>query len=461
MLRLLHTSDWHLGQVLRDRDRSYEHERFLTWLTTTIVERDIDVLLHAGDVFDVANPPATAQRLFYEFIARAQAAQPHLQMVVVAGNHDSPSRLEAPNSLLTALGATVVGRVPWAQRDEAGAAAPSLDAMIVPLRDRAGNVAAHCLTVPFLRPGDVPRIDCAGDAYALGIEALYRQLMDRVLTRRGSDQAVVAMGHATVLGSSRGIGIGSEESRAEATPGLLEHDADEAESADQVDAADQEEYFNEAIRPIMLGGLSRLQDRIFGDELAYVALGHLHRASRVGKSEHIRYSGSPIPLSFAERSYRHQVVYVELEGQRARRIEPILVPRSVRMLRIPHHTVPLAQVAAALAAWEPSAEDLLHPVWLEVAIDAADRRVFDLVAQIDDALRGKPVCAWRLSETRRTSGELTRTAPLTATSLDEVKRSLDPEWLLAEAWRRAHADAPLRADLVECLRELLATEPDA
>jgi DNA repair protein SbcD/Mre11 len=425
MLRLLHTSDWHLGQLLRDRERTFEHEQFLTWLRSVIVRRSVDVLLMSGDVFDVANPPASAQRLFFDFVARARAERPSLQIVVVAGNHDSPSRLEAPNPLVAALGMTVIGRVPW-QSDTEG---PNLDALIVPLSGPTGVVEALCLTVPFLRPGDLPRQEGEGDAYTRGIEELYRQLTERALALRQPGQALIAMGHATVRGAS----------------------------LDQLTET-EEEHENDAIRPILYGGLDRLRDRIFSDRLSYVALGHLHRAGKVGGREHVRYSGSPLPLSFAERCYRHQIVYVELEAERVTELEPIEVPRVVEMLRLPAQPAPLEKVLAALHDWAPSPEEERCPIWLEVALEPSGYKIFDLVAQIDDALRGKPVYAWRLAEVKSSRGSPQASAPSSVSSLDEVKRSLDPEQLLREAWRRAGSDVPLGADLVDCLRELLATE---
>src|SRR5687767_10085975 len=110
-MRLLHTSDWHLGQNLHNYDRAYEHQCFLDWLVDTLADERIDALLIAGDVFDNANPAASAYRQLYRFLQRARARVPHLQVVVIAGNHDSPGRLEAPTPLLEAHGTVVIGNV--------------------------------------------------------------------------------------------------------------------------------------------------------------------------------------------------------------------------------------------------------------------------------------------------------------------------------------------------------------
>ena len=111
-LKIIHTSDWHLGQTFFGYDRDEEHEAFLSWLTDTLSEQQTDVLLIAGDIFDVANPSAAAQRRFFRFLREANRRNPHLQVVIIAGNHDSAARLEAPIPLLEELNTSIVGTVP-------------------------------------------------------------------------------------------------------------------------------------------------------------------------------------------------------------------------------------------------------------------------------------------------------------------------------------------------------------
>src|SRR4051812_29205135 len=108
-MRILHTSDWHLGQLLHEHARAWEHARFLTWLLETLAAERVDALLVAGDIFDTANPPAESQAAWYEFLARARARFPALDIVVIGGNHDSASRLDAPTPLLDAFRIHVVG----------------------------------------------------------------------------------------------------------------------------------------------------------------------------------------------------------------------------------------------------------------------------------------------------------------------------------------------------------------
>ena len=150
-LKLIHTADWHLGQTFFGYDREAEHDAFLGFLTNLLVERQTDVLLIAGDVFDVTNPSAGAQRRFYRFLKEANRRNPGLQIVIIAGNHDSAIRLEAPNPLLEELNTSIVGIV---GRTDSGEI--DLGSLVVPLRNRAGEREALCLAVPFLRQGDYP-----------------------------------------------------------------------------------------------------------------------------------------------------------------------------------------------------------------------------------------------------------------------------------------------------------------
>lgn len=295
-MRLIHTADWHLGQTLHGVSRDYEHGRFLTWLLEVLEREAIDALLIAGDVFDSASPPPSAQEQYYQFLASCRRRCPELQVVVVGGNHDSAARLDAPGPVLQAIGVKVLGGL--------GAEDPPARAL-VPLHDRHGVVACVVVAVPFLRPRDLPG---AADPQASaqtrlidGHRALYARLCDAAFTQRPAGAAVVATGHAYLQG-----GLLSELSE----------------------------------RKIQMGNQQALPVTIFPEALAYVALGHLHRAQAVGGRENVRYSGSPIPLSMTERDYPHQVVLVELEGERATRIEPLIVPRAVQL-----HAVPEAHLA--------------------------------------------------------------------------------------------------------------------
>ena len=245
--RVLHTADWHLGKLLGDLSREEEHSRFLDFLLETIVAEEVDALVIAGDLFDSANPPQSAQRQYYAFLSQLYAAR-ECAVVVVAGNHDSPAQLEAPRDVLTTLRATVVGR--------------ALEDPVLLLPDSESPRLALA-AIPFLRDRDL-----RSGQMGQGAEAIRQALVDGI-ARRYSDagEAVeglgvpaMATGHLTVSGAK---------------------------------ASDSE-------RDIHVGGLGTVSAKIFPQVFDYVALGHLHRPQACGEADHIRYSGSPIPLSFSE-----------------------------------------------------------------------------------------------------------------------------------------------------------------
>ena len=147
MIRILHTADWHLGQTFFGYDRTEEHGVFLNWLAEEIRQKEIDALIIAGDVFDVSNPSAASQSMYYQFIYRVTAENPYLQIVIVAGNHDSAARLEAPLPLLQAMRTEVRGVVRKLEGGEI-----DYDHLTVELKNRKGEVELLCMAVPFLHP---------------------------------------------------------------------------------------------------------------------------------------------------------------------------------------------------------------------------------------------------------------------------------------------------------------------
>jgi exonuclease SbcD len=425
-MRLLHTSDWHLGQTLHNFDRTHEHGRFLDWLLDTLVTERIDALLIAGDIFDNANPSAASQRQLYRFLQQARARAPQLDIVIIAGNHDSAGRLEAPGPLLEAHGTRVVGHV---LRDDAGNI--DLERLLVPLTGKDGAVGAWCVAIPFLRPGDVPRVAAdeaqaeSGDpvdAYLAGIRQLYQQAYALARSKARAGQAILAMGHCHMVGG---------------------------------DASPDSE------RRIVIGGTEALPATMFDPGLAYAALGHLHLAQRVGRQEHLRYSGSPLPLSFAETGYTHQVLRIELDGERATVIEPLPVPRAVELLRVPARPAPLPQVIAELVGLDLPDAPLHAQPYLEVRV-LLDGPEPSLRAQVEAALEGKPVRLAKIEPTRRV---VTTAGVEPALSLDQLAQ-LQPDDIFQRLWQQrfgetapddqlaAFAELMLPADNVSGKREV-------
>ncbi len=307
MLRLFHTADWHLGHCLHGVSRQLEHQQFLDWLLLELQNKQADALIVAGDIFDSANPSAAAQTQLYEFLVKARAQQPALNIVLIGGNHDSASRLDAPSSILNALGVTVVGGL---VRDDG---AINWDRLIVPLTNAAGDIKVWCGAMPFLRNADLPTArDGASVASGMepmqpgdqddeplisGVKALYAQLFSELQAKATQGEALILTGHCYMVN-----GCVSELSE----------------------------------RKILGGNQHALPVELFPEDIVYVALGHLHLAQIVGANEHIRYSGSPIPLSFDESNYLHQVVQVDIKTGQPVETVVIKIPRSIDLLRIPN-----------------------------------------------------------------------------------------------------------------------------
>ena len=304
-LKIIHTADWHLGQTFFGYDREEEHDAFLSWLVEALVEHEADVLLVSGDVFDVANPSASAQRRFYGFLREANRRNPHLQIVITAGNHDSAARLESPLPLLEELNTSIVGVV---RRTAEGVI--DFDALTIPLYNKEGRREAWCLAVPYLRQGDYPASEEAQSTYAAGIGRMYRQLYDYVDTRRESGEAIVAMGHLHATGAE-----------------LTDDDPGER---------------------VIKGGLESVSSDAFNPGLAYTALGHIHKAQQIGERRDVCYSGSPLPMSFSEKNYRHRVMLVTIEKGQLASIEPLEIPLLVPLRRVPEQPLPPAEVLEKL-----------------------------------------------------------------------------------------------------------------
>ena len=405
-MRILHTSDWHLGQTLHQFDRSNEHAQFLAWLLDTLAAEQVDALLIAGDVFDSSNPSAASQTQLYRFLTDARRRVPHLRIVVTAGNHDSPGRLEAPSPFLSLLDACVVGQ-PMRLVDEI-----DLERLVVPLSDRDGVVAAWCIAMPFLRPADVPRVEDAADPYTAGIAALYRSAFEHACNKREPGQAVIAMGHCHLTSAKV-----SEDSE----------------------------------RRILIGGAEALSADVFDSRIAYVALGHLHLAQKIGADATRRYCGSPLPMSFSEIDYPHQVVVFDLNGETAVNIREVLIPRTVELLRVPNQPASLDEVMLQLHALAPPARDELLWPYLQVRVQL-DQPEPALRAQVESALEGKQLRLVRIETSyAKTEGD----SSAQAVSVDELN-SLAPADFFGRLYQHRFGSAP-PPDIMAAFTELVDT----
>ena len=356
MIRILHTADWHLGQTFFGYDRTGEHEVFLNWLAEEIRQKEIDALIIAGDVFDVSNPSAASQSMYYQFIYRVTAENPYLQIVIVAGNHDSAARLEAPLPLLQAMRTEVRGVVRKLEGGEI-----DYDHLTVELKNRKGEVELLCMAVPFLRQGDYPAVQTEGNPYAEGVRELYAQLLQRLWKRRTENQAILAIGHLQATGSE-----------------IAEKDYSER---------------------TVIGGLECVSPEAFPEQIAYTALGHIHKAQRVSGRENVRYAGSPIPMSFAEKHYHHGVVMVTFDGGCAVDIERLECPKLIPLVSVPNGE-PVSPEAILEALKELPETEAVAP-YLEVKVLLEEPEPM-LRQEIEEALADKNYRLARIVSTYRT-----------------------------------------------------------
>jgi len=291
MLKIIHTADWHLGHHLHGISRNYEHQQFLDWLLVQLIQIQADALIVAGDIFDTANPSAAAQTQLYDFLVQARAQCPQLNIVLIGGNHDSAARLDAPSALLNALGVSIVGGLIRNQQGEI-----DWQRLLVPLTNGQDEVKGWCGAMPFLRHADLPDNPSEEDPLVFGVAELYAQLFEKLKQSATEEQALLLTGHCYMVGGSL-----SELSE----------------------------------RKILGGNQHALPSTLFPEQVSYTALGHLHLAQAVGGNESVRYSGSPIPLSFDEQHYQHQIIQVDIQADKSIQTKFHCIPRSVEILRIP------------------------------------------------------------------------------------------------------------------------------
>ncbi len=428
-MRLVHTSDWHLGQRLHDRSRDFEHRQFLDWLLELLCQKQADALIVAGDVFDSANPPAEAQRLYYEFLAACRRRLPALDVVVLGGNHDSPHRLDAPAEILRSVRIHVLGGLPR-QAAESGAAgtgagsAATLDSgrAVIPLHGPGGDIEAWLVAVPYLRPADLPSVLQSEVAAATGDAQVDAQALEARLALAG-DQ---------LLGSVRTIYDQLfAVARAQRQPGQALLAAGHCYLAQTTTSVDSE-------RKIQLGNKLPLPVDLFPPEVAYVALGHLHLGQSVGGQDHIRYSGTPIPMALSEAEYTHQVLIVDLQGEQLQQIHAERVPRTVEILRVPSEPRPLAEVLPllqSLPAHGPSGTTADQRPYLEVRVLLG---AHETNAALRKTIEDATASAWpRLLRIAVTRSDAAAAAAVTSgPGGGEQLGDLDPEEVLRRRYQR-------------------------
>ncbi|MGM9999365.1 MAG: exonuclease subunit SbcD [Candidatus Bruticola sp.] len=257
-MKILHTSDWHLGIEFYEQDRSSEFKKFLDWLIDTIEKEQVEVLLIAGDVFDTYHPSAEAMRLYYDFLAALHSRVRQCSVVIISGNHDSAASLNSAKNILESFNVHIVSGKPADISDE-----------IVILKDDGGQPKLLVCAVPYLRRGEIS-FDSRNlsseeenqkfwSAYAEHYGEVKR-VAEEKLSELAVDIPVIYMGHMFVTGCQ----LSGKE------------------------------------RLLPVGNLDAVQNLGLEESADYIALGHLHIAQAVGGQENCRYSGSPLHFSKSE-----------------------------------------------------------------------------------------------------------------------------------------------------------------
>ncbi|GGB51250.1 exonuclease subunit SbcD [Shewanella inventionis] len=353
-MRIIHTSDWHLGQYFYGKSRAAEHEAFMAWLLDQIDTNQVDALIVAGDIFDTGTPPSYARALYNQFIVQIQ--QTGCKLIILGGNHDSVSTLNESRHLLACLNTTVIP-----------GAFEQVSEHVLPLKSRQGELGAILCGLPYLRPRDIVLSESGESStdkqHKLGaaISDLYQRCFEQATVLNASLSSpvpIIATGHLTTVGAST----------------------------------------SESVRDIYIGSLDAFNAAHF-PPADYIALGHIHRPQVVAKSEHIRYSGSPIALSFDELTSQNDakksVFLVEFTDNKLAHVTPLMVPMFQAMQVLKGDLDSIAQQLNTFAA---NAQGTAT-TWLSIEVSQQDY-LSDLQSRIADMTQDKAVEVLQLKRAR-------------------------------------------------------------
>ena len=336
-MKILHTSDWHLGQKFLNHIRLFENEQALNWLLQLINDEKIDVLIIAGDVFDTMNPPNYARALYYNFLTKLEKTHCRYT-IIIGGNHDSPTTLNAPRELLKTKNIHVIG-----------AAMEKLEDEIIELKNKEGNIEAVIAAVPFLRDVDIRR-SVAGELFEdrekrirTGIKKHYHQLAEVMQQYDNLGVPIIATGHLFA-----------------------------SKATDNKDSK------------IYIGSLDNIGVEDFPELFDYVALGHIHKAQRVYYENKIRYSGSLIPLGFKEIEDVKSVYILNFNGRNFEK-KTVEVPVTRRLIQLRGN---YEEVTTALISLEIDENDLT--AWVEVVV-MTDKMIPNLMEDLKAIIKNKNI----------------------------------------------------------------------
>lgn len=379
--RILHTSDWHLGQNFYGKSRAAEHQNFLNWLLTQVSEHDIDAVIVAGDIFDTGTPPSYAREMYFDFIVNMH--EKNCQLIILAGNHDSVAMLGESKQLLSHLSCQVITSV-----------SDKINQQVITLNNKQGQPGAILCAIPFIRPRDIIS-SSAGQSVKDKQQSLQQAISEHYQTLFTQAEVissvndekklpVIATGHLTT------VGVTSSES----------------------------------VRDIYIGTLEAFPANAF-PQADYIALGHIHRSQRVAKSEHIRYCGSPIALSFDEASQTKKVLIAEFEQAKLSQVIEQDIPCFQPLLMVKSKLEQLSEDINKLVSELNSSKTSLEKeqkIWLDIEINSAEY-LQDLTPRIEALVKELPVevlLVRRSKTSRQSMPESQKKITLNELSLAEV-----------------------------------------
>lgn len=280
-MKIITTSDWHLGNMFHGNDRQEEHKHFFNWLLNTIKEQQPDALLVAGDIFDNSNPSATSQSIYYDFLAKANKEAPEMRIIITAGNHDSANRLESPRALLSIINMDVRGNIKryWTIDSENNEHRTfDYDDLIIPIKNK-NNEEIIVLAVPYLR-NDIIQ---TGN-YSQSVNNFLRELTNRA-RQLYPNKTLIMMAHMY----AKGADIASKD----------------------------------ASEKIIIGGLEEVDMKNWDNHPDYLTCGHIHKRQHIWGTQWARYTGSILPMSFAEKDYNHGIDCITFNNDKSFIVEKL------------------------------------------------------------------------------------------------------------------------------------------
>ena len=289
-MKIIATSDWHLGNLFHGNDRLSEHEHFLKWLLQQLEEHRPEALLVAGDIFDNGNPSAAAQSLYYNFLYQATTICPTMKIIITAGNHDSASRLEAPRPILSYNNIEIRGNIHryWINDDDSGHWQIDFDDLIIPLNNEVAVIA-----VPYLRSDVVHNSD-----YSAGVKHILSELTQRARQLYPTSKLVM-MAHMYAKGAE-----------------IASKDASEK---------------------IVIGGQEEVNMEGWNDHPEYFTCGHIHKRQHIWNTDWARYTGSILPMSFAEKDYKHGVDLISINDTEKIKVQQLVYTPQHRLRILPEN----------------------------------------------------------------------------------------------------------------------------